>query len=107
MRPEGGFYLFPDFSEYREFLSTKGVSDSESLCRKLLEETGVALLPGSAFFREPAELTARLAYVTFDGEKALGHSRNNSSDILSIDGLSPVCNRVVEGISRIIDWIHS
>ncbi len=107
MRPEGGFYLFPDFSEYREFLSTKGVSDSESLCRKLLEETGVALLPGSAFFRKPAELTARLAYVTFDGEKALGHSRNNSSDILSIDDLSPVCNRVVEGISRIIDWIHS
>ena len=38
---------------------------------KLLEETGVAILPGSAFGRPETELTARMAYVDFDGAKML------------------------------------
>ena len=39
--------------------------------QKLLEDTGVALLPGSVFGRPEDELTARFAYVDFDGAKAL------------------------------------
>ncbi len=46
---------------------------------RLLEETGVALLPGAAFVRSRAELTARLAYVDFDGASALAASPDYSS----------------------------
>jgi aspartate aminotransferase len=44
-KPDGAFYLFPRLDE----LYTAEVPDSNSLCGHLLEEAGVALVPGSAF----------------------------------------------------------
>ena len=35
---------------------------------QVLNDTGVAFLPGSAFGMDPAEMYVRLAYVNFDGE---------------------------------------
>jgi aspartate aminotransferase len=69
--PQGGFYLFPDFSAHGERLAARGIATSRDLCQRLLEDTGVAVLPGSDFGRPPAELVARLAYVDFDGAAAL------------------------------------
>ena len=69
--PHGGFYLFPDFSPLAERLAARGIRDSPTLCRRLLDDIGVAILPGSEFGRPTSELTARLAYVNFDGSAAL------------------------------------
>jgi len=44
-RPDGAFYAFPDVSAYLG----GGVPDSAALCTRLLEDAGVALVPGSAF----------------------------------------------------------
>ena len=41
VEPEGAFYAFPDVSAW-------GL-DSMTLCRRLLEEEGLALVPGAAF----------------------------------------------------------
>ncbi len=57
------FYLFPDFTSHRESLLSRGIYTSAQLCDRLLEETGVALLPGTAFGRPADALQARLAYV--------------------------------------------
>ena len=105
--PKGGFYLFPDFSNHKESLASRDVTDSASLCEMLLDETGVALLPGSEFFRDPAELTARLAYVTFDGGKAMELSTERGKDSFSMDDLSPVCDKIINGISRITNWVNT
>jgi aspartate aminotransferase len=43
--PEGGFYVFPDVSRWR----SKEVPDTIALCRKLLEEKAVAVVPGEGF----------------------------------------------------------
>ncbi len=43
--PEGAFYIFPDV--HRHY--TKAIPDSATLCTVLLEEAGVALVPGVAF----------------------------------------------------------
>jgi len=43
--PEGAFYIFPDV--HRHY--TKVIPDSATLCTALLEEAGVALVPGAAF----------------------------------------------------------
>ncbi|OYO11281.1 aspartate aminotransferase/hypothetical protein [Propionibacteriaceae bacterium ES.041] len=59
--PGGGFYLYPDFEAHRESLLHKGISDSTSLATGLLEEHGVATLPGVAFGDRPERLTLRLA----------------------------------------------
>ena len=69
--PQGAFYLFPDFEFYREKLAGKGIFTSVEMCSALLEDTGIAILPGYEFGRDEAELTARIAFVDFDGKDAL------------------------------------
>jgi len=104
--PEGAFYLFLDFSQCSEELTTRGVVDSKSLCEKLLNETGVAILPGTSFQRPPEELTARLAYVNFDGSNALAMSETIPlSESLPEDYSSHCCASVFEAIHKIVDWI--
>ena len=65
--PDGAFYLFLDFSPLSTKLKNKGITNSKILCEKLLQDIGVAILPGEAFLTPPEELIARLAYVNFDG----------------------------------------
>ncbi len=66
--PQGGFYLLPDFSPLKLTYDT-----SAALCEALLEDAGIACLPGSVFGRPAGEHTLRLAYVDFDGAAALAY----------------------------------
>ncbi len=103
--PEGGFYLFPDFGSLREPLLRRGIGDSAELCRRALGETGVAFLPGSDFGRPVEELTARLAYVDFDGGAALeGVSRLGPDDTITAGFLQEYCPRVTTAVERLCDW---
>jgi aspartate aminotransferase len=44
-KPDGAFYLFPVLDKFY----TDDAPDSAAMCTKILEEVGVALVPGSAF----------------------------------------------------------
>ena len=104
--PQGGFYLFPDFSSYKDFFNSKNIKTSNQFCRELLKDTGVALLPGSVFGRPKEEFTARLAYVNFDGREALRTSKKLvDNDKFNIDDLDNVAASLKSGISLIIDWL--
>jgi aspartate aminotransferase len=105
LRPQGGFYLFPDFTPHREKLRARGIRDSRSLCEKLLEDTGVAILPGAEFGREKDELTARMAYVDFDGAKALSILESSENVEIDDDFLFTHCPNVVNATRRIADWV--
>jgi aspartate aminotransferase len=75
------------------------------LCNTLLEETGVAILPGIAFNRPPWELSARLAYVDFDGRKALAASQVlPHKEPRSAEFIDTHCGNVVEAARRIAEW---
>ncbi|MBN2160350.1 MAG: pyridoxal phosphate-dependent aminotransferase [Spirochaetes bacterium] len=106
--PEGGFYLFPDFSPYRDHLEKRGITGgAEQLCERLLEETGVAVLPGSAFARPPDELSARMAYVDFDGAKALTASETVPLDRPLPDNFSKqIGSNVIQAVEIMIEWIR-
>ena len=93
--PEGGFYLFPDFGRWREALARRGILNSAQLCAALLEEAGVALLPGSAFGMPEEALVARLSYVNFDGAAAL---QTDADPEL-------IARPVLEGIRAIDQWL--
>ncbi|GAB4204018.1 MAG: pyridoxal phosphate-dependent aminotransferase [Sandaracinaceae bacterium] len=103
-QPTGGFYVFADFEPA---LQRPAFTGSVALCERLLEDTGVALLPGEAFGRPPAELTARVAYVDFDGPRAL-------AAVGVIPKEQPVdetflrrhCSPVVEAVERIGGWLE-
>lgn len=104
--PEGGFYLFPDFGEYKDIFYKRGIYNCEEFCERLLMETGVAMLPGSAFGRPVEEFTARLAYVDFDGAEALAAAEQISPHhSLSTEFLSRYCGNVVEAIDKLCDWL--
>ena len=105
--PQGAFYIFPDFTPLKDKLAARGISTSTEMCEKILEQTGVALLPGTSFGRPDHELTTRLALVDFDGAKALSTSgRYPLSEPLPDDFLGNCCFKVVEGIDRLCDWVN-
>jgi len=79
-RPDGAFYMFPDFEPLRERLVGRGIVNGEQLCARLLQDTGVAILPGNCFGRPDNELTARMAFVDFDGAKVLAAAAQIPAD---------------------------
>lgn len=99
---QGGFYLFLDFSAFRSVLEKNGINNSWQLCEKLLEDTGVAILPGSDFQRCQSEYTVRMAYVDFDGKQAL---RACEKTELNEEFLSIYCPKIQQGMEKMIHWI--
>jgi aspartate aminotransferase len=103
--PEGGFYLFLDFSPLQARLAQRGVRTGEDLCEELLGKALVAMLPGSAFERPPQELTARLSYINFDGAAALAASEAIAPhEPLPDDFFERYCQDTLEGCRRIAKW---
>ncbi|MCP3667844.1 MAG: aminotransferase class I/II-fold pyridoxal phosphate-dependent enzyme [Gammaproteobacteria bacterium] len=106
--PEGGFYLFATFSSFRQSLLKRGITTSIEFCEQLLNDTGVAILPGTEFGRPPSELSARLAFVDFDGARALVSAEATPLDTdLPDDFLEQHCGNVLTAIDRLCDWLTS
>ena len=103
--PRGGFYVFPDFEPYRERLSRAGITTGKELCRRLLAETGVAILPGGDFGRPADELSARLAFVDFNGAEALDNYPDDNS--VGRTFVAEFCTPTIEAVRRIVDWLCS
>ena len=93
--PQGAFYLMP------EFKNTK-YKNSSNLCEAILNETGVAMLPGSDFGFKPKRMLTRLSYTDFDGSNFY----NNVKDYNSIDEdmIKEFAPSVVEGVTRLSNW---
>ncbi len=105
--PVGAYYLFLDFSPVRRQLAGHGIHTGFALCDRLLEEAGVAVLPGSAFACPRTDLTARLAYVNFDGACALAASERIPFDQELPDDFLDNCSRwTIDGVQAIADWIE-
>lgn len=93
---QGGFYLFPDFSPFRDKLLQHNIQTSEQFTSTLMEQTGVALLPGSAFGMPELSLTTRLAFVDFDGAQIWDSVKEEAS-----------FDKVKEGIERLCKWLKA
>lgn len=105
---DGAFYLFINFSNFTEKLKSKDINTSLDLTTRLLNETGVALLPGSVFGRPDEEYTARLSYVDFDGNRALAAAEIlQPEESITEEFLSTYCSHLLEGTNRIVNWLKS
>jgi len=78
-RPEGAFYMFPDFSEV---IREKGLRSERELADRLLHEKGVVVLPGTAFPRDGGVRHLRFSFAV---------------DESSIE----------RGIARILEWLEA
>ena len=97
-KPQGGFYLMP------EFLNKKFNSSAE-MCDDILNKTGVALLPGSDFGFDQNRMLARLSFTDFDGKKFMEEIEDNTKiDDTLINELAP---KIVEGVDKLKKWSES
>ena len=97
-KPQGGFYLMP------EFLIEK-FSTAEEMCDNILEETGVALLPGSDFGFSKERMIARLSFTDFNGNEFMNNiKKNNKLDLSSILKFAP---KIAEGTKKLKHWSES
>jgi len=105
--PEGGFYLFPDFTPHAAKLNDRGVTSSLELCERMLAETGVALLSGAEFGRPATELTCRLAYVDFDGSRCLAAAEAlPNEEVLGEEFLREYSGDVLIALDLIGEWLQ-
>ena len=93
--PQGAFYLMP------EFINSKFKTSLE-LCDAILKDTGVALLPGSAFGFSKNKMLTRLSYTDFDGGKFLKNV--SSSEKLGDDVIEKYAPNIVEGTNKLSEW---
>ena len=97
-KPQGGFYLMPEFLD-------KKFNNSTEMCSSLLKSTGVAILPGSEFGFSKNKLIARLSFTDFDGENFMkNYSIDQSFDENIVKKYAP---KIVEGTKRLKDWVES
>ena len=93
--PQGAFYLMP------EFLNTK-YKNASKLCEAILNETGVAMLPGSDFGFKPKKMLTRLSYTDFDGTVFLDNISNDET--VSNALIEKYAPNVVEGVKKLSIW---
>ena len=97
-KPEGGFYLFPEFTN-------ASFSTSSEMCKEILNKTGVALLPGSDFGLDKKKMLARLSFTDFDGTAFLKNTLGSKK--LDNEVLERYAPNIVEGVKRLKSWSNS
>ncbi len=97
-KPDGGFYIMPEFVN-------KNFSNSCKMCNDILVKTGVALLPGADFGLPPEKMIARLSFTDFDGKKFMQNLKNNAK--VDENLLRKFAPKIVEGTKRLKGWVES
>ncbi|MDC0179056.1 aminotransferase class I/II-fold pyridoxal phosphate-dependent enzyme [Candidatus Pelagibacter sp.] len=97
-KPQGGFYLMP------EFLNKKFNSSSE-MCESILNGTGVALLPGTDFGFNKTQMLARLSFTDFDGQEFMNKIEGNQK--INKDHIANFAPKIIEGVDKLKKWSES
>ena len=97
-KPQGGFYLMPEFSN-------KSFSNSSKMCDNLLKETGVALLPGSDFGFDEKRMLARLSFTDFNGQEFMNNVKNEKK--INNELILKFAPKIVEGVYKLKKWSES
>ena len=97
-KPQGGFYLMPEFV-------TKKFNSSSEMCNDILNKTGVALLPGSDFGFDKNKLIVRLSFTDFDGNHFM--NEYEKKDELNENMIKKFAPKIVEGAEKLKKWSES
>jgi aspartate aminotransferase len=96
--PQGGFYLMPEFLNKR-------FNSSADMCDSILNDTGVALLPGSDFGFDQKKMLARLSFTDFDGQKFMNKIEVNKK--IDNDTIKEFAPKIIEGVDKLKKWSES
>ena len=93
--PQGAFYIMPEFKN-------KKFKTSSKLCEAILNDTGVAMLPGSDFGFSPKKMLTRLSYTDFDGIEFYRNVTN--CKMIDDDMIKKFAPNIVEGVNKLSNW---
>jgi aspartate aminotransferase len=99
-KPQGGFYLMPDFRNFKEQFKARNIFTDINLCNAILEIAGVAMLPGSEFGMNQDMLSVRVASVDYDGIKALDALDKSPQDVVNV-----AMPNLIEGCDRLAQFL--
>ncbi len=103
VQPDGGFYMLCSFSKIKKIKQYK-FKNSQEMCKKILSETGFAMLPGSDFGFKKNKLISRIAFVDFDGSKALKEfssvKKFNNNTVMK-----KIFPNIFNGVNSLLDWL--
>ena len=75
------------------------------MCNSILNDTGVALLPGSDFGFDQSKMLARLSFTDFDGQKFMAAIKDNKK--IDNDIIREFAPKIVEGVDKLKKWSES
>ncbi len=98
-KPQGGFYLMPEFLD-------KKFKSSEDMCKDMLNKVGIATLPGTDFGFSENKMYARISFTDFNGEEFM---KNIPKGLSSIDDnlLNKFAPKIVQGTKKLKAWVES
>lgn len=100
--PTGAFYVYPDFEPLRATLRRRGVSDSASLARHLLDELGLAVLAGHLLGDDPRALRFKAATSMLYGDTAEEQEAAlRAENPLALPHVADAVIRVEEGFAKL------
>ena len=100
--PQGGWYIFLDFSHYFNRLKRNNINNDDELCSKLIEDIGLITVPGSSFGFDGYHLRYSFVDLYFQND-------NNSIDNLTYDQVDVVkmSFKITDGINQLHLWLNS
>lgn len=101
--PTGGFYVYPDFAPLRARLAERGVTDSASLARRLLDDSGIVVLAGHLLGDDPQALRFKAATSLLYGDERQQQEALGSADPVRLPHIASQLETIAQGFARLVD----
>jgi aspartate aminotransferase len=103
-KPEATFYLLANFNSYSDYFLENKISNSQKFSESLIQHPyHTALVGGDSLVLERTDFSARIAFVDYDGKKAMKNYVDNpprtSSD--RVEFVKDNAPKVVDGLAMI------
>ncbi|MGW6270785.1 MULTISPECIES: pyridoxal phosphate-dependent aminotransferase [unclassified Streptomyces] len=99
--PTGAFYVYPDFGPLRAELAAQGVTDSASLARRLLDESGVVVLAGHLLGDAPDALRFKAATSLLYGDEHQQAEALAADDPVRLPHIADQLARIADAFAKL------
>lgn len=104
-KSQGAFYMVIGFNAFKEQLSKKNINTSSELAHYMLENFGVAMLPGVDFGFQDDDLFFRIAFVDFDGTQVMNAYQERSK--IDVHFIKEHCPSIYNGVAQFQAFVKS
>ena len=108
-KPEATFYLLADFNSYTSDFQSNGIYTSQKFSESIiLHPYHTAIVGGDSLVLERTDFSARIAFVDYDGERAMKNYVDNPPRTISdrIEFVKDNAPKIVDGIAMIQRYLN-